>query len=204
MYPITEVFFDVETKKLFSDIPDFDPAKLGVSIVSVYKRTIDENYNEIEGVMQSFWESDFETMWPVFSEAKRIIGFNTLRFDVLTLKPYAPAYFSKLPHFDIYAEIKKVSEHAAGLNAIAKETLDREKTDDGLNAVYYWEKHDDESLAKLKKYCEADVLITRDVYDHVLKNKLILFKDKLNTLRNVPLDFSYPEEKYSDTQTSLF
>ena len=154
--------------------------------------------------MQSFWESDFETMWPVFSEAKRIIGFNTLRFDVLTLKPYAPAYFSKLPHFDIYAEIKKVSEHAAGLNAIAKETLDREKTDDGLNAVYYWEKHDDESLAKLKKYCEADVLITRDVYDHVLKNKLILFKDKWNTLRNVPLDFSYPEEKYSDTQTSLF
>jgi len=204
MSDITEVFFDVETKKIFSDIPDFDPAKLGVSIVAVYKRTVDEKQNEITGTMQSFWEEDFDKMWPIFSEAKRIIGFNSLRFDVLTLKPYAPSYFPRLPHFDIYAELKKVSEHGAGLNAIAKETLDREKTDDGLNAVYYWEKHDEESLAKLKKYCEADVLITRDVYDYVVKNKVILFKDKWNTLRKIPLDFSYPKDVSSNSQTSLF
>ncbi len=204
MNPITEVFFDVETKKMFADIPDFDPGKLGVSVVSVYRRTIDENYREIDGVMESFWESDFEKMWPIFSEAKRVIGFNTLRFDNLALKPYAPSYFSKLPHFDIYAEIKKVSEHAAGLNAIAKETLDREKTDNGLNAIHYWEKHDEESLKKLKYYCEADVLLTRDVYTHVLKNNEILFKDRWNTLRKIPLDFSYPKEDVSNQQTTLF
>lgn len=201
---ITEIFFDVETKKIFADIPDFDPAKLGVSIVAVYRRTVDENQNELEGTMQSFWEEDFDKMWPLFSEAKRIIGFNTLKFDVLTLKPYAPSYFARLPHFDIYNEIKKVSEHAAGLNAIAKETLDREKTDDGLNAVYYWEKHDTESLSKLKKYCEADVFLTRDVYDYVVKNKVILFKDRWNTLRKIPLDFSYPSEILANPQTSLF
>lgn len=200
----TEVFFDVETKKIFADIPDFDPAKLGVSIVSVYKRIVDENQKEIEGKMESFWEEDFDRMWPIFSEAKRIIGFNTLRFDVLTLKPYAPSYFAKLPHFDIYAEIKKVAEHAAGLNAIAKETLDREKTDDGLNAVYYWEKHDKESLEKLQKYCEADVFLTRDVYDYVIKNKEILFKDRWNTLRKIPIDFSYPKEEKTNLQSSLF
>jgi len=204
MNTITEIFFDVETKKLFSDIPDYDPAKLGVSIVAVYKRTVDEHQNEIEGVMQSFWEEDFDKMWPIFSDAKRIIGFNSLKFDVLTLKPYAPSYFAKLPHFDIYAEIKKISEHAAGLNAIAKETLDREKTDDGLAAVYYWEKHDRESLNKLRKYCEADVLLTRDVYDYVVKNKEILFKDKWNTLRKIPLDYSYPKEEITNPQTSLF
>lgn len=204
MNNIVEVFFDVETKKIFSDIPDNDPGKLGVSIVSVYKREVDENQNEINGNMQSFWEEDFDKMWPVFTGAKRIIGFNSIRFDVPALKPYAPSYFAKLPHFDIYAEIRKVSEHAAGLNAIARETLDREKTDDGLNAVYYWEKHDSESLAKLKKYCEADVLITRDVYDYVVKNKVILFKDKWNTLRKVPMDFSYPKEESSSLQHSLF
>jgi DEAD/DEAH box helicase domain-containing protein len=204
MNNIFEVFFDVETKKIFADIPDFDPAKLGVSVVSVYKREVDENQNEINGTMQSFWEEDFDKMWQVFTGAKRIIGFNSIRFDVPALKPYAPSYFAKLPHFDIYAEIKKVSEHAAGLNAIARETLDREKTDDGLNAVYYWEKHDPESLAKLKKYCEADVLITRDVYDYVVKNKEILFKDKWNTLRKVPMDFSYPKEEVSNLQNSLF
>lgn len=203
MNDIVEVFFDVETKKIFADIPDYDPGKLGVSIVSVYKRTVDENQKEIKGEMQSFWESDFDKMWPIFSQAKRIIGFNSIKFDVLALKPYAPAYFSRLPHFDIYAEIKKVSEHAASLNNIAKETLDSEKIDNGLNAVYYWEKHDEESLAKLKKYCEADVLITRDVYDYIVQNREVLFKDKWNTLRKVPLDFSYPKEE-SAPQASLF
>jgi len=204
MNGIIEVFFDVETKKIFADIPDFDPGKLGVSIVSVYKRTVDENGKEVDGFMQSFWEEDFEKMWPVFSEAKRIIGFNSIKFDVLALKPYAPNYFAKLPHFDIYAEIKKVSDRAASLNNIAKETLDKEKIDDGLNAVYYWEKHDVESLAKLKKYCEADVAITRDVYDYIVQNKVVLFKDKWNTLRKVSLDFSYLEDKVDKTQTSLF
>jgi len=204
MNNITEVFFDVETKKIFADIPDYDPAKLGVSIVSLYRRTIDDNQNEIEGDMQSFWEKDFERMWPIFSEAKRVIGFNSIKFDVLCLKPYAPSYFSRLPHFDIYAEIKKVSENAAGLNAIAKETLDREKIDDGLNAVYYWEKHDKESLKKLQKYCEDDVFITKEVYDYVVKNKEILFKDKWNTLRKIPLDFSYPKEELDKPQNSLF
>lgn len=204
MNKITEVFFDVETKKIFADIPDFDPAKLGVSIVSVYSRTVDENQKEIEGHMQSYWEEDFEKMWPVFSQAKRIIGFNSIRFDVPALKPYAPTYFAKLPHFDIYAEIKKVSEHAASLNNIAKETLDEEKIDDGLNAVLYWEKHDEESLAKLKKYCEADVAITKNVYDYIVENKVVLFKDKWNTLRKVPLDFSYSKEEDNGQQNSLF
>jgi len=204
MNNIVEVFFDVETKKIFSDIPDNDPGKLGVSIVSIYKREVDENQNEVRGNMQSFWEEDFDRMWPLFTGAKRIIGFNSIRFDVPALKPYAPSYFAKLPHFDIYTEIRRVSEHAAGLNAIAKETLDREKTDDGLNAVYYWEKHDPESLAKLKKYCEADVLITRDVYDFVVKNKEISFKDKWNTLRKIPMNFSYPNEENPSLQHSLF
>ena len=208
----TEVFFDVETKKLFGDVAENDPALLGVSIVSVYSREIDENLqesvgrkilSEVEGKMQSFWENEFDKMWPVFQEADRIIGFNTIGFDIPALKPYTNFPFSKLPHFDIMAELKEVFGRRISLDAIARETLDREKTDSGLNAVYYWQKGDKESLVKLKKYCEADVLITRDVYDYVLKNNHLLFKDKWNTLRKVELDFSYPEEK-SEIQTELF
>lgn len=198
-----EVFFDVETKKLFSDVAENDPALLGVSIVSVYFRTLDENLSETEGKMQSFWEKEFDKMWPIFQEADRIIGFNSLGFDVPALKPYTNFPFSKLPHLDILAQVKEIFGRRIALDAIAKETLDTQKTDTGLNAVYYWQKGDKESLAKLKKYCEADVLITRDVYDFVLKNKHVLFKDKWNTLRKVELDFSYPKEE-SQSQVGLF
>jgi hypothetical protein len=206
----TEVFFDVETKKLFSDIEGDDPGDLGVSIVSVYSRTIDESkienglaLSEVKGKMESFWEEDFDKMWPIFQAADRLIGFNSIHFDVPALQPYTDIPLIKLNNFDIMAEFKKVEGRRISLDALAKETLDTEKIDVGLNAVLYWKKHDKESLAKLKKYCEMDVAITRDVYDFALKNKHLLYKDKWNTLRKVEMDFSYPKEE-KESQIGLF
>ena len=200
-----EVFFDVETKKLFSDIEGDNPGDLGVSIASVYSREIDtSNYSENKGKMQSFWETEFEKMWPIFQDADRIIGFNSIGFDVPALQPYCNFPFAKLPHFDIMHEFKESFGKRISLDAIAKETLDREKIDNGLNAVFYWKKRDKKSLGKLKKYCEEDVSITRDVYDFVLKNKYLLFKDKWNTLRKADLDFSYTKEDEGKSQIGLF
>lgn len=199
-----EVFFDVETKKIFSEITTDDPGDLGVSIVSVYSRELDDNYSEKNGKMESFWEEDFARMWPIFQQADRIIGFNTLGFDVPALKPYTSFALEKLPHFDIMYKFKETAGHRISLDALAKETLDKEKIDSGLNAVLYWKKHDKDSLAKLKKYCEADVLITRDVYDFALKNRHLLYKDKWNTLRKIELDFSYPKVDKKVDQIGLF
>jgi len=199
-----EVFFDVETKKLFSDIEDDDPGKLGVSIVSLYQRDIGDDLREEKGEMFSFWEKEFDKMWPIFQNADRIIGFNSIGFDVPALQPYCNFPFAKLPHFDIMYRFKDAFGRRISLDALAKETLDREKIDNGLNAVFYWHKGDEESLTKLKKYCEEDVRITKDIYDFVLKNNHLLFKDKWNTLRRVDLDFSYPVEGKSDSQIGLF
>jgi DEAD/DEAH box helicase domain-containing protein len=200
-----EVIFDVETKKLFNEISDNDPANLGVSLVSLYQRKLNEKFEEIEGKIESFWEEEFEKMWPIFKNAKRIIGFNSLKFDVLALKPYAPSYFSKLPHFDILEKIKEATDRRTSLNSLAKSTLGKQKSDSGLNAVTYFAKGDPESLEKLKKYCEDDVLITRDIYDFALKNKKLKFIDHWNTPREIDLDFSYSEKEIlSPSQTSLF
>ncbi len=198
-----EVIFDVETKKLFSDIEGEDPGKLGVSISSVYVRTIDDNLNETAGQMISFWEKDFDRMWPIFQKADRIIGFNSIGFDIPALQPYTTEPLNKLPNFDIMYEFKNKAGHRISLDSLAKETLDKEKIDSGLNAVFYWQKGDEESLAKLKKYCEMDVLITKEIYDFALKNRHLLYKDKWNTLRKIELDFSYPE-KIEEAQIGLF
>lgn len=189
-----EVIFDVETKKLFEDIEGTDPGDLEVSIVSLYKRELDENLSEVEGKIQSFWEEDFEKMWPIFQKADRIIGFNSLGFDVPALNPYANFPFNKLNHFDMLSEIKKVLGRRISLDALAKETLDTQKTGVGIEAVYLWREGDEESLEKLRKYCEADVIITKDLYDFGLKNKFLKYKDKWNTIREVDIDFSYPED----------
>lgn len=199
-----QVFFDVETKKLFGEIEGTDPGNLGVSIVSLYSREVDENQNEISGEMQSFWENEFDKMWPVFQQAHRIIGFNSLNFDVPALTPYANFPFKKLPHFDIMDQFKNKLGHRISLDSLAKETLDRQKIDSGLDAVYYWKKGDKESLDKLKRYCEDDVIITKKIYDFAVNKGYLLFKDKWNTLQKVELDFSIAKAVAAANQVGLF
>lgn len=194
-----ELFWDVETKSWFSDSGNRDPANLGVSIVSIYWR---DGKSE---KLQSFWERDFDAMWKLFRDADRIVGFNTLGFDVPALRPYAPTDFARLPHFDIYDRLKMANnDRGASLNAIAKESLGSTKIDSGANAVMYWQKGDPQSLALLQKYCEADVLLTRDIYDFALKNGYLKFIDKWNNLRTVVVDFSFPPTNTDTKQTSLF
>ena len=200
----TEVIFDIETKTFFDESGDYDASKLGVSIVSLYSRHLKNDLEEIEGELLSFWESDFKKMWSLFSSADRIIGFNSKRFDVPALKPYAPPNFARLPHFDILEEVKKASGKRASLNKIATQTLQKEKNDNPANAILYFQKGDKESLEKLKRYCEEDVRLTKEIYDFVLKNKYLEFKDFWNEERVVSLDFSYLPASQESSQTSLF
>ncbi len=200
---ITEVFFDVETKSFFDESGASKPEELGVSIVSLYRRTLDENFKEIEGKMHSFWEAEFEKMWPLFLDAKRIIGFNSIRFDVPALKPYSPSFFPKLPHFDILQEVRNSFGKRASLDSIAKETLGIAKIDNGANAVLYFKKGDPKSLSLLKKYCEADVDITKKIYDFGLQNGYLKLKDHWNNIQEVKVNFSYEKEPET-AQQGLF
>lgn len=124
---IIEVFFDVETKSLFRDIASSDPRGLGVSIVSVYRRTLDHTLRETAGEMRSFWEDELPDMWQMFQDATRVIGFNTLKFDNPTLAPYAPADFAGLPHFDIMQQVRNALGRNLSLAALAQHSWGKTK-----------------------------------------------------------------------------
>ncbi|HOX96487.1 MAG TPA: ribonuclease H-like domain-containing protein [Candidatus Woesebacteria bacterium] len=202
-----EVIFDIETKKFFDDINAHDPAALGISIVSAYRRELDNDLSEIKGEMKSFWEADFDQMWSWFEEADRIIGYNSLGFDVPAVNGVYKGDFTKLKHFDVLKIIKDVFGHRVKLDSVAKECLGQGKNASGADAVMWWAKGDPESLANLKKYCEMDVEVTKGVYDYGLKNKKLKFKDHWNELREIEVDFSYPpseKPKVAEQQISLF
>jgi DEAD/DEAH box helicase domain-containing protein len=196
---VIEVIFDVETKKLFSDIESQDPGDLGVSVVSAYRRIMDDRNIEIEGKLMSFWDEEagrtppIETLWEWFSQAHRIIGFNSKHFDVPALRGYFKKDFHALPHFDIMEKVREKLGRRLSLNALAITTLGTQKTDVGTNAVYYWNNRSKENLDLLQHYCEADVLLTRDLYDYGMKNKTFKFTDRWNSVVTLDMDFSYPE-----------
>ena len=211
-----EVVFDIETMNLFGDNGATLPEHLGVSVVSAYRRETDSLGNEKKGEMKSFWdkaaknidggELGFDNLWEWFTSSDRIVGFNSLGFDVPALAPiFAPNNLFELPHLDILDKVRNVLGHRLSLDAIAKETLGYTKIDDGLNAVRYWRSQDSESMAKLRKYCEMDVVVTTDVYKYGLKNKKLKYKDKWNERREVEVDFSYPRiEVKPEMQMGLF
>ncbi|EKE05851.1 MAG: hypothetical protein ACD_19C00176G0073 [uncultured bacterium] len=200
-----EVIFDLETQKFFDDIDGNDPADMGVSILSMYVRTLDETFCEVKGEMISFFEPDLSKAWEIFKKADRIIGFNSKRFDVPALKNYLPAELTKIPHLDILEVVRAVNSKRVSLGAIANGTLGDHKADDPANAITYWAKHDEESLKKLKFYCEEDVRLTKELYDYGLKYKKLTFKDYWNDIKTIEVDFSYPIlNKPSEEQTSLF
>ncbi len=117
----------------------------------------------------------------------------------------APNDLFKRPHFDILDKVRNILGHRLSLDAIAKETLGYTKIDDGLNAVKYWRSQRPEDMAKLRKYCEMDVVVTTDVYKYALKNGRLKYKDKWNEARVVEVDFSYPRTVVnSDFQMGLF
>jgi DEAD/DEAH box helicase domain-containing protein len=202
-----EVIFDIETKKFFDEISARKPEDLGISIVSAYRREIDRDFKEIKGEMKSFWENEFDQMWSWFEEADRIIGYNSLGFDVPAVNGVYKGDFTKLKHFDVMKMIKDVFGHRVKLDSVAKESLGQGKIAGGADAVAWWAKGDAESLANLKKYCEMDVEVTRGVYDYGMKNRKLKFKDHWNELREIEVDFSYPAEeipKQVELQMGLF
>lgn len=213
-----EVIYDIETKKFFDQIDSHDPAKLGISVVSAYRREVDPDIKEIKGEMKSFWTDEvkgklpgelhfFDEMWPWFTEADRIIGFNSLGFDNPAMDDIYEGDFHKLRHFDILKIVKDNFGHRVKLDSIAKGVLPESKNANGADAVMWWAKGDPESLMNLQKYCEMDVKVTKGVYDYGLKNKILRFKDRWNEPREIEVDFSYPFEKPPepvDEQMGLF
>ncbi|MEI8232608.1 MAG: ribonuclease H-like domain-containing protein [bacterium] len=190
------VVFDVETKKAFDEVGGFFPEKLGVSVSGVW-------YGEegTKGMLRGFREEEFGEMFKIFETADRIVGFNSIDFDMAALKPYYLGDLLKLPNFDILQEIEKKIGHRIKLDAIAKETLGVQKGGNGLDAITYFHNNEWE---KLTKYCLQDVEITRDLYFHALKTGELKFKNKWNELVTVGLDFKYQDKNPAIVQVTMF
>lgn len=190
------VVFDVETKKAFDEVGGFFPEKLGVSVSGVW-------YGDEKGVgkLRGFREEEFPEMFKIFETADRIVGFNSIDFDMAALKPYYIGDLLKLPNFDILQEVEKKVGHRVKLDALAKETLGIQKGGNGLDAITYFHEGNWE---KLTKYCLQDVEITRDLYFHAVKTGELKFKNKWNEMVTVGVDFSYSDASKANIQVTLF
>ncbi len=168
-----EVVFDIET---IGDIRQFDTLK--VTVVSVYEYETDS--------YRSFDEHELNALWPIFEKAERLIGFNSESFDLAVLKKYYAGNISQFPHLDLLKVVKDSAGKRFKLNDLAKATLQIEKSADGLQAMEWYKEG---KIDLIKKYCEQDVKVTKEIYDFGRKNKMLYFPTLTGEIQPFPVNF---------------
>ncbi len=171
-----EIVFDIET---IGDITDLSTMK--VTVVSIYRYETD--------TYQSFVESELPQLWPLFEKADRLIGYNSEHFDLPVLNRYYMGDLLTFPGFDILKEIKERLGFRLKLNDVAQATLDIQKSADGLQAMQWFREG---KIDEIKKYCEQDVKVTKDLYDFGRQNKQLFYKTLTGEVTPFAVDFDPP------------
>ncbi len=166
---MNKIVFDLETKNTFEEAGSPDPTALDISMVGIYDFSNDK--------YESFEEHELIKMWPFFEKADVIIGYNSDHFDIPILNKYYPGDLTKIKSLDLMAEIKKSLGRRIGLGSIAETTLGYGKSGHGLDAIYWWKTGE---IEKIRKYCLDDVKVTKELYEYILKNKSIKYRDGLD------------------------
>lgn len=178
---MNEIVFDIETQNTFADV-DNDFSRLKISCVSIYRYETDS--------YQSFEEQELLKLWPLLEKADRIIGYNSGHFDLPILNNYYPGDLSKFPHLDLIDEVKKNVGFRLKLNDIARATLDNvQKSAEGLQAIRWW---NEGKIDEIKKYCEQDVRVTKEIYDFGRKNRQLFYRTLAGEVVPFRVDYSFP------------
>ncbi|MFH0804199.1 MAG: ribonuclease H-like domain-containing protein [Candidatus Zambryskibacteria bacterium] len=173
-----KIVFDIETSNSFQDVGSNNPADLSISVVGIY---------EYEGDKYStFLVEEFGKLWTIIENTDQFITFNGDHFDIPLLNKYYPGDLFKIKSVDLLKELQKSAGRRMKLDQVAEGTLNTNKTGHGLDAIKWWR---DGEVEKVKNYCLDDVRITKDLYEHALKNNKLIFKEGGN-LNEVKLDTS--------------
>lgn len=177
-YLMGEIVFDIETKNSFEDVGSSRSRDLDISFVGIYVYEADQYLG--------FRYDELDRLWPYIYGASRLIGYNSIHFDVPLLEKYAPRPLKQIPHLDLLQVIKDSLGHRLKLDDVAKATLNTQKSGHGLQAIEWYKQG---AWDKIEQYCLDDVRITRDVYEFGLKNKQLFYPD-VTGIKPFPVDFS--------------
>lgn len=188
-----EIVLDIETQNTFEEVGGYFTDKLKVSLVGVY-------YYETDS-WESYLEPDLPALFQRLEKGGRIIGYNSIGFDMPVMNNYYSGDLLKLPQLDILREIEKSLGHRIKLDDVAKATLGTQKSGHGLQAVTWWKQG---NIDAIREYCLQDVKVTKEVYEFGLKNGFILFDNRMGERKAVPVDFSPAKQASTFNMTMGF
>ena len=170
--------FDLETQNIFTDVDSKEPTALDVSVASLYD-TGTETYTTVT-------IDEIEKLWPIIEKADALVGYNSNHFDIPLLNKYYPGDLTTIKSIDILESIRMSLGRRLRLDSIAEATIGTKKSSNGLQAVRWWREG---KIDEIKKYCQQDVKVTKQIFEYALENGKVFYKDGRKKIE-IPLDVS--------------
>ena len=148
------LYFDLETQKSADDVGgwgNIHEMKLAVGVV----------WDSCEQEYFSYLEGAASQLVKKLRTADFVVGFNVKKFDYGVLQPYADFDLDEITTFDMLIDVNKKLGHRLSLNHLAENTLNTEKSADGLVSLQWYKEG---KIDKIIEYCKQDVEITRDLF----------------------------------------
>jgi len=163
------VLFDLETLRSADEVGGWGRAhRMGIAIGVVLHLE--------EGRFEVYREPEVPQLVADLKSARLVVGFNSLRFDYAVLSGYTGEDFRRLlPSLDLLESLRRQLGFRVGLDHVARETLGRGKSGDGLQSLE-WVKEGRFDL--VERYCRDDVEILRDVYLHGRREGHVVVKTR--------------------------
>lgn len=183
------VVFDLETQNIFSEVASNNAADLDISVGCIYDSETD--------TYTTATVDQLEVFWPVIEKADVLVGYNSNHFDIPLLNKYYSGDLTQIKSIDLLEDIRESLGRRLRLDSVAEATVGAKKSANGLQAVRWWQEG---KVDKIKKYCQQDVKVTKEVFEYALQHGKVLFKDG-NKKREIPLDISKWEKKEDTAMT---
>lgn len=169
-----EIFLDVETLRLSHEVEG------GWSSINKFGLAVAVTWDKSNGFRRWF-ETDSQELIKELNCFSRVVTYNGDRFDLEVLRGYGGVRSLRNKSKDLLADLYEKLGFRVKLDQLAKETLGRQKSGSGLDAVKWWRQGE---IEKVCNYCQDDVRILIDLVDFARANKYVLVDG-----RKVPVDW---------------
>lgn len=176
------LFLDVETQNDWQVGESFKVENLKISYVGVIDYETREEFD--------FWEEDMEKLSDMLKGTDKVVGYNSISFDIPVIANYLGEDIKNIPQIDLMVAVYKKIGFRPKLDDLTNATLGHGKIGSGYDAVKYYASG---QLDKLKEYCLEDVRITMELYDFGLKNGFVKYYDRGGFIRTTEVDWKLGE-----------
>jgi DEAD/DEAH box helicase domain-containing protein len=181
--PARVLVFDLETQRSAEEVGGWHNAHLMRLALAVV-------WDGASGRFESFREANVHELIARLAGADLVVGFNARRFDYRVLRGYTDRDFEALPTFDLLDAIHARLGFRLSLGHLGEETLGVPKAGDGLQSLRWWREG---RLAEIERYCQGDVAILRDLFEHARTHGFLVFRTRRGERVRLPLRLSLPE-----------